>query len=213
MKTILKIYSACCLIIVGFFVFFSIPFGLLPFSDGVNLMVAGGLILLVPGIHLIYTLRREAFDLGEYLARRGGFWMIVAAAFGLIAIGAGALVYAAPDSFIPAFENGALPFGMLLVSLFWIALVILMAFPAFSFIAIIAENVRSFRFKGIFFSLFIAFVCLGLSAVFVSLYLEVINDIAIRISQESQWRVIWIFVGAMLVSGTMYGLMKRPATD
>lgn len=212
MKIILKIYSACCLIIVGFFVFFSIPFGLLPFSDAANLIVAGGLILLVPGIHLVYTVRHDGFDLGEYLARRGGFWMIVAAVFGLIAIGAGALVYAAPDNFIPAFENGALPFGILLVSLFWVALIIMTAFPAFGFIAIIAQNIVSLRFKGFFFTLLIALVCLGLSAVFVSLYLDVINDIAIRISQESQWRVIWVYFGAMIVGGTAYGLLKEPAT-
>lgn len=190
-----------------------LPFGLLPFSDAVNLILVGLLVLLIPDIHLFYTLRREAFDLGEYLARRGGFWMIVASAFGLVAILCGALAYIAPDLFIPAFEQGALPFGILIVSMFWIALIILMAFPAFGFISILAENLWYLRLKALPFTLLIVFVCLGLSAVFVSLYLEVINDIAIRISTENQWRVIWTFVEAMLVGDTLYGLAKRPTAE
>jgi len=195
MKIILKIYAACCSIIIGFFVFFSIPFSLLPFSDAVNLIVVGLLILLVPGVHLFFTLRRDAFDLGEYLARRGGFWMIVALSFGLIAILCGALAHAAPDLFIPAFEQGALPFGILIVSMFWVALIILMAFPAFGFISIVAGNIRSLRFKGLPFNLFIIFVCLGLSAVFVSLYLQVVNDIAIRISEQISGERSWYLSG------------------
>ena len=45
---------------------------------------------------------------------------------------------------------------------------------------------------------------------FFSLFLEVINDIAIRISISIQWNAIWIFVGSMLSAGIIYGLRKNP---
>jgi len=52
--------------------------------------------------------------------------------------------------------------------------------------------------------------CLFLAALFFSLYLEVINDIAIRISVPIQWNMIWIFTGVLLAAGIVYGFWQPP---
>jgi hypothetical protein len=54
-------------------------------------------------------------------------------------------------------------------------------------------------------------VCLGLAGVFFSLFLEVINDIAFRISVPNQWTAIWIFVGSLLLAGVIFGVSKDPS--
>jgi hypothetical protein len=57
----------------------------------------------------------------------------------------------------------------------------------------------------------IALVCLGLAGVFFSLFLEVINDIAFRISVPAQRNAIWIFAAALSVSGIVYGSWGNPS--
>jgi hypothetical protein len=205
MRTLLKIYVASCVVVFAFFLFFSIPFGLLPFSDAVNLLVAGLIVLALPSIYFAFTIRREGFDFGWLLSNRGGFWAILVAAFGFAAIGCGSLLFFWPGMFTPAFEQGALPFGILIVSLFWLPLIYMFAFLTFGTAAKTAALLRHIQFRESAIYLLLTFICLGLSGVFFSLFLEVLNDIAIKISEANQWNAIIVFVALLLASGILRG--------
>ena len=211
MKTLLKIYSLSCVIVLSFFGFFMIPWGVLPFSDAVNMMVVGAVIVSLTGFYTLYIHRREGLELGWFLANRGGFWVITVAVLGFALLLCGMLFFISPEVFVPAFEQGALPFGVGLVSLFWLALIFMFAFLTLGMLAKATACVRMFRFTEAFIDTLITLVCLGLAAVFFSLFLEVINDIAIRISVANQWRAIWIFVVLLVVAGVVYGFWNEPS--
>lgn len=211
MKTLIKIYSASCLVVAAFFVVLHLPWGLMPFSDGANLICVGAVLLASACIYTGYYYRREGFELGWFLAHRAGFWVLTIAALGAVTLGCGSLIYSAPHLFVPAFEQGALPFGVALVSLFWMALIYMFAYLAFGMAARVAAYCRVLQFWNAFINAAIALFCLALAAVFFSLYLEVIHDIVIRISVESQWNAIWAFVVMVTLAGVVYGMWKDPA--
>lgn len=198
---------------MAFFVFFSVPLGLLPFSDAINLVIIGGVFVGCAGIYTTYFYRREGLDLGWFLLFRGGFWVIAIACIGLAALLCGLLLSIWPELFSNALEQGALPFGIVLVSLFWLALIFLVGYPAFGMTAKAAGCARVFRFGESVTYALIAFVCAGLATVFFSLFLEVLNDILIRISVSTQWKAIWIFSGLLIGAGMVYGLWKGPELD
>lgn len=210
MKVVLKLYSISCIVVVAFFAFFLVPWGIMPFSDAVNMMVVGGLLTGCAGFYTFYFYRREGLDLGWFLLFRGGFWVITVACIGLAALVCGALLFIWPDLFANALEQGSLPFGILLVSLFWLALIFLLAYPAFGMAAQAAAYAREFMFTQTVIHALIAIVCISLAAVFFSLFVEVLNDILVRISIPMQWKAIWIFVGLLMGSGSIYGLWEGP---
>ena len=211
MKLLLKIYSASCLIVLGFFGFFLVPWEILPFSDGVNGMVVGGTLLAVSAFYILYFHRREGLELGWLLANRGGFWAIIVAVLGFVLLLCGTLLSVSPELFVPAFEQGALPFGIVIVSLFWLALIFMFGFLAFMLTSGATASLRVFQFGEAVKNGAMMLVCLGLAGVFFSLFLEVINDIAFRISIPNQWTAIWIFVGSLLLAGVIFGVSKDPS--
>jgi hypothetical protein len=211
MKILLRIYSASCLIVLGFFTFFLIPWGLLPFSDAVNIMAVGAILLGFAAFYIQYFYRREGLDLGWFLANRGGLWAIAVAVLGVVAIFCGSLLYFWPGLYVPAFEQGALPFGIAIVSFFWLALIFMFGYLAVGMVARVTAYIRKLEFAHAIANALVAFVCVGLAGVFFSLFVEVINDIAIRIYVPTQWNAIWIFVGALIVSGVVYGFWEMPA--
>ena len=210
MKILLRIYSASCVIVLGFFAFFLIPWGLLPFSDAVNIITVGAVLLGLAAFYIQYFYRREGIDLGWFLANRGDLWAIAVGVLGLVAIFCGSLLYIWPELYVPAFEQGALPFGIAIVSLFWLALIFMFGYLSVGMVARVTAHIRRFAPIDAVLNALIAFVCLGLAGVFFSLFLEVINDIAIRISDGAQWKAIWIFAGSLLVSGIAYGVWESP---
>lgn len=209
MKTLLKIYSASCILVVAFFVFFSIPWGILPFSDAVNAIIIGSLFVGLAAFYIFYFYKREGVEFGWFLANRGGFWAITVILIGLTIVLCGTLLYVSPELFVPAFEQGALPFGIAIASLFWLALIFMFAYLTVGMMAKTTANVREFQFIEALINALIGFVCLGLAGVFFSLFLEVINDIAIRISVSIQWKMIWIFVGLVALAGIVYGIIEK----
>jgi hypothetical protein len=209
MKTLLKLYSAASVVVIAFFVFFMVPWGILPFSDAVDLIIVGGIFAGFAGLYTLYFYRREGLELGWFLIFRGGFWIITAACLGTVMLVCGSLLFLWPDSFTSPIERGALPFGIVLVSLFWLALIFLLAYPAFGMAAKAAAYARAFRFwESVTYAL-IATVCAAMATLFFSLFLEVLNDILIRISVPSQWKAIWVFSGLLISAGVAYGLWKR----
>lgn len=211
MKTLLRIYSASCIVVSAFFIFFLIPWGLLPFSEAVNVIVVGSAITAFVVFYVIYFYRREGFELGWFLAHRAGFWVMTVGAIGLVLLLCGTLLFVSPELFVPAFEQGALPFGIAIVSLFWLALIFMFAYLTLGMIARVTACVRVFRFGESIINALIAIVCLALAGVFFSLFLEVINDIAIRISVPLQWNAIWIFTGLLIVAGVIHGFWENPS--
>lgn len=213
MKTLLKIYAASCVVVFAFFLFFSLPLGLLPFSDSVNLIVAGVIVLAIPSIVVGYTVHREGFDFGWLLSNRGGFWAILVGAFGIAAIACGSLLYFWPETFVPAFEQGAPPFGILLVSLFWLALIYMFAFLTFGTVSRSTLLLREFRFYDSLIYIILTLICLGMAAVFFSLFLDVLNDIAVKISEASRWNAIWLFVAVVVIAGVVRGLFDKSEAE
>lgn len=210
MKTLVRIYSASCLIVVAFFAFFLIPWGLLPFSDAVNIMLVGAVILGLVAYYVLYFYRREGFEFGWFLANKGGFWAIVLGAIGFAALVCGTLLAIWPDLYVPAFEQGALPFGILTVSLFWLALIFMFGFITFGLLGNVVAHFKLRQFvDGFLLSLLAAF-CLFLTAVFFSLFVEVINDIAIRIPSDYQWNATLIFAAFLAAIALVNGMRQRP---
>lgn len=205
MKTLIRIYFASCLIVVGFFVFFSIPWGLLPFSDAVDVMLVGSVITAGAFAIIVYLYRSKGFEFGHFIAH-GGFWVIVAILFGLLTLLCGTLLFAAPDLFEPAFEQGALPIGMLIVSLFWMALIFLVGFLAFLSISAAVPQIRDLNFKESLFSLAIGLFCLFLTGAFFSLYLDVLNDNLIRMSEDFRSNAVWTSAGLLAGAAALHGL-------
>lgn len=211
MKLLLRIYSASCLIVVGFFGFFLIPWESLPFSGGAIAVAVGGTLFAIPAFYIIYVHRREGLELGWFLANRGGFWAITAGILGFVVLLCGTLLSVSPELFVPAFEQGSLPFRIVLVSLFWWALIFMFGYLTFMMTAKTTAHARLFRFVDVLTNGAIMLVCLGLAGVFFSLFLEVINDIAFKILIPNQWSAIWIFVGSLIAAGVIYGVIKKPS--
>ena len=103
MEILLRIYSASCILVIGFFTFFLIPWDLLPFSDAANITLVGGVIIAMSAGYIFYCMRRDGVDLGWFLARRGGLFAITFAVLGLAAFVCGALLFVWPGLYVPAF--------------------------------------------------------------------------------------------------------------
>lgn len=56
----------------------------------------------------------------------------------------------------------------------------------------------------------IVLVCVALTALFVWLFLEVLNDIAIRIAEENRSRATWLAVGAIVLTGLVASAVADP---
>ena len=196
---------------VGFFTFFLIPWGLLPFSDAANVITVGIVLVALATYYVVYFHRREGLDLGWFLANRGGFWAITVGALGIVGLFSGTLLYFWPELYVPAFEQGALPFGIAIVSLFWLALIFMFGYLTVGMVATVTAFVRMSDFINAIVNALVALVCLSLAGVFFSLFVEVINDIAIRISVSTQWKAIWVFVGGLLATGIFYGRWEKPS--
>jgi hypothetical protein len=188
-----------------------LPWGLLPFSDGVNLMLVGGFLTAFATYFTSYWYRREGFEFGWFLSQRFGFWILGVGILGAIMVVFGMLAYVSPGVFVPAIEQGALPFGIALVSLFWLSFIYLFGYLSVGMVARVVASLRLLSFGDAIVNGAIAFVCLGLAGLFFSLFLEVLNDIMMRIGADNQWIAIWVFIGGVVAAGVVYGVIKEPS--
>ncbi len=211
MRTLGKIYAASCLVVLGFFIVLQLPWGLLPFSDGINIALVGSVLAGLAVYYTLYFYRREGFEFGWFLANRMGFWVIAIAVLGLVMVALGVAIYAAPQHYVPALEKGALPFGVAIISLFWLSLIYLFGYLTIGMVARFVAGLRVLDIAGAAVNALIALVCLGLSTLFFSLFLEVLNDILVRIGIDNQWKAIWIFVAAASLTGIAFGVWKEPS--
>lgn len=189
--------------------FFMIPFEVLPFSNAVTAMLFGGIILAITAAYVLWIHKNEGFEFGWFLANKGGFWVITLAFFALLVFLGGLMLFVVPQAVEPAFESGAIPVAGVLVVLFWLALIFMFGFLSFVMIARMTALVRTVQIKNFFGAFALAGVCLVMAAVFFSLFVEVVNDIFIRIPISAQWVAIWVFVGALIVTGIIHGSWKE----
>ena len=211
MRTLGKIYAASCLVVLGFFIVLQLPWRLLPFSDGINIAFVGSALAGLAAYYTLYFYRREGFEFGWFLANRLGFWVIAIAILGLVMVALGAAIYAAPQYYVPALEQGALTFGVAIVSLFWLSLIYLFGYLTIRMVARAVAGLRILDIAGAAVNALITLACLGLSTLFFSLFLEVLNDILVRIGIDNQWKAIWIFAAALTLAGIAFGVWKEPS--
>lgn len=206
MKILLRLFWVSLIIVFSFFFVLQLPWGLLPFSDAVNVILVGSILLGFAAFYAFYHYRSEGWDFGWFLAQRAGLWFIAVALIGFVMVGCGTVLYVAPETFLPAFEQGALPFGIALVSSFWLSLIFVFGFISVNMLIHTVALIRDRRISEAGVNSLIFLVCAALTALFVSLFTEVLNDIAIRIGEANQWRAIWVALGLITVSGIIGGL-------
>jgi len=206
MTLLIKIYALSGAVVMAFFgLFILVPLvDLLPFGDAGNILVLGVLIAALPAAHLIYSIRREGFDFGWLLSHRGGFWAILFLVVGLVICVCGTVVGIWPEVFVPAFEQGALPFGMVLITMFWMALIFIFGFLGCGMVARAVAMLRNRRSDGIL-PIIVGLFCSLLSGLFFSIYLDVINDTWMRISEALQWYALWGLAIVLVVAAAIGG--------
>lgn len=210
MKFLLRLFWVSLIIVIGFCFILQLPWALLPFPDAVNVVLVGSVLLAFVGYYTIYHYRREGWDLGWFLTRRAGLWVIGITVIGLVMVVCGLVLQIAPDIFLPAFEQGALPFGIALVSSFWLSLIFIFAFLSVKMVMQVVALLRIRNFAEAVINLLILIVCLALAALFVSLFLEVLSDIAMRIGEVNRSRVTWISISLILIVGFFAGSIADP---
>ena len=208
MKILVKIYLASCLIFLAFLSFFVVPVDTLGAAPSATAIVTGGIILAILALYIGLVHRREGIEFGWFLANRGGFWVICLAAFALLLFISGLLARIAPDAVVPAFERGAMPVAAVLVVVFWLALIYMFVFLAVPMFGDVATKMRAGMIKKALGSLGLGAICLGLAAVFFSLFTEVINDVFVRLSETARSSALWIFTFIVVAAGTIDGLFN-----
>lgn len=198
------------MILVGFLLFFMIPFEALPFSGAVTAMLLGGLVLAIMAAYTLRLRSKETFDFGHFLVARGGFWMITVTCFALLVFLSGLLICIAPQSVEPAFERGAMPVAAALAVLFWLALIFMFSFLTFQSAAHATALVKIGKIKKALGSAAITAVCLALAALFFSLFVEMINDTFVRLSARFQSFSLIIFSALVVVAGIVDGIARAP---
>lgn len=206
MKLLIKIYLASCLIFAAFLTFFVVPVDTLGADPSATAIVIGSIILAMIALYIWRIHRREGIEFGWFLANRGGFWVICLAAFGLLLFVSGLLARIAPDAVVPAFERGAMPVAAVLVVVFWLALIYMFTFLAVPMFGDMAAKIRAGMIKKALGSLALGAICLGLAAVFFSLFAEVINDVFYRLSESARSTAVWAFVFVAAAAGVFDGL-------
>lgn len=206
MKILIKIYMASCLIFLAFVSFFAIPLDSFGVSPSAMAIALGSALIVILGLYVWRIHQREGIEFGWFLANRGGFWVICIAAFGLLLLVGGSLARIVPDAVVPAFERGAMPVSAVLVVVFWLAMIYMFAFLAVPMFGDMAAKMRAGMIKKGLTSMLIAAICLGLAAVFFSLFTEVINDVFVRLSETARSTALWAFVVVAAAGGVFDGL-------
>jgi hypothetical protein len=206
MKTILGKLSLICWSFIGVFINCLLVASLIP-ADFVWIvsMVLGVAIL----AFVVYDLRkiylREGFDFGYFLTIKKGYWRML---FGLIGLGLlsfGLFVTIFPNLANELGEKHWLKIAKVLVIFFWTALTL--TFLSLEFIAL-SESTAFWRLKkkkDALGSFGLGMFMLLLALLFLSLFLEVINDIFFPLSATVQNWILGIFAVLSLVVGLLSG--------
>lgn len=209
MKTVLRASLFCWGIVVAFCIFFLIPFEVMgPVAAALFSMSVGGVLLIWQGFYVYRLHKKEGFEVGWFMIKHNGFWRLFSGVIGLALFFIGGVWFLAPQETERRLEKAAMPFASFLVVLFWFSLIF--TFLGFSLVCF-AQSVAYARikdFKSGAGSFALSFLWLGLSTLFCSLFLEVIDDNFLRLSGATQNLILGLFALSVAVGGLFTGGYK-----
>ncbi len=210
MNDILTKFSLICWGFIGVFIACLLVVSLIPADYIVVVSIILGLAILAL---FVYDLRKiylnEGFDFGWFLTIRKGYWRILLAlvGLGLASVGLFAMIF--PNLANELGEKHWLKFAKILVILFWTALT--STFLSWSLVCL-SESTAYWRLKKgskAMGSFGLGILWLLFAVLFLSLFLEVIDDIFFRLSAMAQ---NWILVLFAILS-TAIGLWSGRFED
>jgi hypothetical protein len=201
MRKILKLSVVCWGIVFAFFLFFLVPFETLSARGAAITAGAAGLIFLAGLALYIHRLRgREGFEFGWFLAQKHGLRLIFLAGAALVLLAVSVLWFIAPPHIWQPVENGAMPVAILLVLLFWFAIIFMfLGFGVVCFAESAAYlRVKDFKWSAGSFALALFWLALGTGCC--SLFLDVINDNFAAVSGRTRW---WVLISVAAIAAVV----------
>jgi hypothetical protein len=199
----------CWGIVLAFFIFFTIPFGLFsPTGAAITALIAGGGFLVSLALYIRRLSKKEGIEFGWLVARKHGFWLVLLAGAAFVLVLTSIIWFLAPASIEQPLANGAMPVAILLVLLFWFSIIFM--FLGFAVVCF-AESAGYFRLKKIWdgggaFALALFWLALGSGCR--SLFLDVIDDNFFRVSGAVRnWSLLFVAVITAAV-GLAMGLFQ-----
>jgi hypothetical protein len=168
-------------------------------------IILGLIISVLIGFNLFRIYRREGFDFGWFFVVRKGYWRVLLALTGIFLLSIGLFAAIFPKLFDELGENYAMTAAKLLVALFWFALI--STFLGWALICF-SESVGYLRlrnYKGAFGGFVLALVWQLFSLLFSYLFLDVINEVFIKISVFAQNRTLIIITVLTIIIGLLMG--------
>ena len=205
---ILSKISTICWCFVSVFVIVLGIVSLIPTNFiGITAIIVG-LLIAAPICYLFYKrIKIEGFDLGWFLVVEKGFWRAVFAIAGILLLVGGLLATFLPDISNKVAELHAMTIVKMLAALFWIALNL--TFISWTLVAV-GESIGYFRLRKIksgFSSIGLAVFWLIFVTVFSFIFLEVINDVFVPISEAWRKTILLSVAPICFVLGIAAGLM------
>ncbi len=205
MKTVLKISLTCWWIVLSYGLFFTfVPVS----ADGVTgttiSIVIGSGLLAYAGFRL-YRIDKAGFESGWFLTQQHGLWLVFLLIAGCVLLILGVAWLVAPQRFELIFDRSAMPIAAAFVVLFWISLIF--TFTAWS-LACFSETVGYARindYKWLIYGFLLGLLWLGFASGFCLLFLEVINDIFVRISTSARHDIAIVFALVVMAIGLYAG--------
>ncbi len=179
-------------------------------------IILGLIISASVGFNLYRLARRERLDFEWFLSAGKGFWRILLGLTGLFLFSTGLFAAIFPKLFDQLVENGGMTFAKVFVALFWLALI--STFLGWALICF-SEAVGDWRLRK--FKAAVGDFALGMlwqlfSLLFSYLFLDVINDVFLRLSASVRnWTLVSVAVLTMIAGLRMgkYENLKNLAAD
>lgn len=194
MSNLLAKFSLICWGFVLSFVAFLIVMSVIPASIiWLVSAIIGFLILVLLGYNLWKIHLREGFDLGWFLTVKKGYWRMLLGVFGVALFLVGLLGITFPQVTDDFAEKYVMTFAKVLAILFWVALT--STFLSWSLICFSETTVhwRIGKAKSGLASFGVGFLWLLFAVLFLSLFLELINDVFFTLSSTTQNYIVSVF--------------------
>lgn len=209
-RIILKASLMCWVIVLSFGVFFAlVPDSADRFTGPVVALVMG-VGFAVYAAEKFYQVRREGFDIGWFFAEQSGLWVIFTAAAAVILLFLGVVWLAAPQRFELLLDKHAMPAAAGLVVLFWLSLISIFLSWALVCLSQTIGYARLRDLRWMAGSFLIGVMWIGFSAVFCSLFLDVINDVFVRMSLQTRRYILAGFALVATAAGLASGMVIDP---
>ena len=209
-RIILKASLVCWVIVLSFGVFFAlVPDSADRFTGPVVALVMGAGFAVYAAAKF-YRIRREGFEIGWFFADHSGPWVIFTAVAAFILLFLGVVWLAAPQRFELLLDKHAMPAAAGLVVLFWISLISI--FLSWALVCF-SQSIGYARLKDLKWmagSFLLGGMWMGFSVVFCSLFLDVINDVFVRISLQTRHYTLVAFTLAVTATGLASGMFIDP---